>query len=191
MKVIFMKMTRTTILAVVALLAMFALAGCNEKSDASSISDEKSSDDVIVGGDRDEHGCIGSAGYTWCEEKQKCLRTWEEDCPGLELAQEKEHEIADITEGIDSFGCNVSAGEVWCNDESRCVNLADKPCGLKHIPPEQVCTPEQKQNQACTMEYMPVCGVKLSGCEGNCSMTYGNKCAACAKGVDYWTDGEC
>jgi hypothetical protein len=34
----------------------------------------------IVGGDKDEHGCIGSAGYTWCEGKQKCLRTWEESC---------------------------------------------------------------------------------------------------------------
>lgn len=34
----------------------------------------------IVGNDRDEHGCIGSAGYTWCEEKQKCLRVWEESC---------------------------------------------------------------------------------------------------------------
>lgn len=34
----------------------------------------------VVGGDRDEHGCIGSAGYTWCEEKQKCLRSWEESC---------------------------------------------------------------------------------------------------------------
>lgn len=34
----------------------------------------------IVGNDRDEHGCIGSAGYSWCEEKQKCLRTWEESC---------------------------------------------------------------------------------------------------------------
>ena len=36
--------------------------------------------DNIVGGDRDEHGCIGSAGYSWCEEKQKCLRIWEEPC---------------------------------------------------------------------------------------------------------------
>lgn len=35
---------------------------------------------TIVGNDRDEHGCIGSAGYTWCEAKQKCLRTWEEAC---------------------------------------------------------------------------------------------------------------
>lgn len=34
----------------------------------------------VVGGDKDEHGCIGSAGYTWCEAKQKCLRNWEESC---------------------------------------------------------------------------------------------------------------
>jgi putative hemolysin len=34
----------------------------------------------IVGGDKDEHGCIGSAGYSWCELKNKCLRIWEEPC---------------------------------------------------------------------------------------------------------------
>lgn len=34
----------------------------------------------VVGGDRDEHGCIGSAGYSWCEAKGKCLRVWEESC---------------------------------------------------------------------------------------------------------------
>jgi hypothetical protein len=33
----------------------------------------------IVGNDRDEHGCIGSAGYSWCEAKNKCARVWE-DC---------------------------------------------------------------------------------------------------------------
>ena len=36
--------------------------------------------DQIVGNDKDEHGCIGSAGYFWCEEKQGCLRSWEEKC---------------------------------------------------------------------------------------------------------------
>ncbi|MBU2028645.1 hypothetical protein KJ761_02010 [Patescibacteria group bacterium] len=36
--------------------------------------------DPMVGNDVDEHGCIGSAGYIWCEAKQKCLRTWEEKC---------------------------------------------------------------------------------------------------------------
>jgi hypothetical protein len=35
---------------------------------------------VSVGSDRDSHGCIGSAGYQWCEEKGKCLRSWEEEC---------------------------------------------------------------------------------------------------------------
>lgn len=37
-----------------------------------------------VGSDRDAHGCIPSAGYTWCEAKAKCLRTFEEGCPGPE-----------------------------------------------------------------------------------------------------------
>jgi membrane-bound inhibitor of C-type lysozyme len=34
----------------------------------------------LLGGDRDEYGCIGSAGYSWCEAKQVCIRTWEEYC---------------------------------------------------------------------------------------------------------------
>jgi membrane-bound inhibitor of C-type lysozyme len=36
-----------------------------------------------IGGDRDEHGCIGPAGYVWCESKQRCIRPWEEDCASL------------------------------------------------------------------------------------------------------------
>jgi len=32
----------------------------------------------LVGGDRDEHGCIGSAGYVWSTEKQQCIRPWEQ-----------------------------------------------------------------------------------------------------------------
>lgn len=31
----------------------------------------------IVGGDRDVHGCIPSAGYTWCERESACVRPWE------------------------------------------------------------------------------------------------------------------
>jgi hypothetical protein len=37
-------------------------------------------DDNLVGGDKDEHNCLGSAGYSWCEAKQKCLRVFEEWC---------------------------------------------------------------------------------------------------------------
>jgi hypothetical protein len=42
---------------------------------------------MMPGSDRDSHGCIGSAGYTWCEPKQKCLREWEESCTGAAPAK--------------------------------------------------------------------------------------------------------
>lgn len=31
----------------------------------------------MVGSDRDEHGCIGSAGYTWSYALHDCVRLWE------------------------------------------------------------------------------------------------------------------
>lgn len=42
----------------------------------------------LVGGDKDIHGCIGSAGYSWCEEKSKCVRVWEEGCKAAEMTKE-------------------------------------------------------------------------------------------------------
>lgn len=47
---------------------------------AASVTPEISLGPSPLGGDRDEHGCIGSAGYSWCEAKNKCIRIFEEDC---------------------------------------------------------------------------------------------------------------
>ena len=33
---------------------------------------------AMVGNDRDTHGCIASAGYTWSSVRQACIRLWEE-----------------------------------------------------------------------------------------------------------------
>ncbi|RXJ71527.1 hypothetical protein CS022_20800 [Veronia nyctiphanis] len=57
-------------LTFIALLSVL-LSGCitytnQEKPNAS-----------MPGSDRDEYGCIGSAGYTWCESKNECVRSWE------------------------------------------------------------------------------------------------------------------
>lgn len=52
----------------------------NNNSNKSANVIVNNSNTAIVGGDRDAHGCIGSAGYSWCEAKQKCLRIWEEGC---------------------------------------------------------------------------------------------------------------
>lgn len=35
---------------------------------------------AVLIGQPDSHGCYPSGGYSWCESKQKCLRSWEEDC---------------------------------------------------------------------------------------------------------------
>lgn len=37
-------------------------------------------DKKLIGGDKDSHGCLVGAGYSWCESKQKCLRVFEESC---------------------------------------------------------------------------------------------------------------
>ena len=73
----------------------------------------------MVGGDIDEHGCIGSAGYTWCEAKQKCLRTWEEPC---------EDNTTIVGGDKDEHGCIGSAGYVWCEPKQKCLRIWEEPC---------------------------------------------------------------
>ena len=34
----------------------------------------------LVGGTRDVNNCLVSAGYTWCQSSQNCLRQWEISC---------------------------------------------------------------------------------------------------------------
>ena len=34
----------------------------------------------LIGGQKDEHGCLAAAGYSWCPSTQKCQRMWEEFC---------------------------------------------------------------------------------------------------------------
>ena len=44
---------------------------------------------TLIGGDKDIHGCLGSAGYSWCEIKNKCLRVWEETCSSTSIVTSK------------------------------------------------------------------------------------------------------
>jgi hypothetical protein len=41
------------------------------------VSEPAATGPVVVGGDRDEHGCIPSAGYQWCANVSACARPWE------------------------------------------------------------------------------------------------------------------
>ena len=42
---------------------------------------------MLVGGTRDDHGCVMDGGYTWCEETQICIRSWENECNTLVVTE--------------------------------------------------------------------------------------------------------
>lgn len=71
----------------------------------------------IVGGDSDEHGCIASAGYLWCEAKRKCARPFEEDCLSGQkikaaLALKYNKPVADVSISIQKENTQYARGSV-------------------------------------------------------------------------------
>jgi len=132
------------------------------------------SNDQMVGNDKDEHGCIGSAGYSWCEAKQKCLRTWEENCPAA---------------NIQTFEECVAAGNPVMESYPRQCAANGKTFTEKI---EHICTEQESLATACTLEYNPVCGKLILNSGETTYQTFGNGCSACStmKVVSY-TLGEC
>ena len=81
--------------------ALLVLAACASPDNAAPRADGKPSTTTPrVGGDRDAHGCIGSAGYSWCETTQRCERPWE-------LAKQKG--FANSAQAYDQFCRNGAA----------------------------------------------------------------------------------
>ena len=70
---------------VLVLISCLILSGCTlgTKKESIMVTPTPSSEvpkEQLVGNDEDEQGCKASAGYSWCQIKQKCLRIWEEKC---------------------------------------------------------------------------------------------------------------
>jgi hypothetical protein len=78
----------------------------------------------MVGNDRDKHGCIGSAGYTWSVLKKQCVRSFEltqQDKNVIELAS------ADNTQKmIILFSGNKSKVEVFYSEGNKVINKSAK-----------------------------------------------------------------
>lgn len=59
------------------LMSAFAITACNSaKNDTSKTDKEqaKTEETTKVGGEKDEHGCLTSAGETWSQLKQNCIQ---------------------------------------------------------------------------------------------------------------------
>jgi hypothetical protein len=70
-------------------LVMIILSGCTQNSTPD-----------LIGGQRDEHGCLGPAGYSWNQTIGACVREWE-----LDESQRKAAEIA--VESVDNMKGNT------------------------------------------------------------------------------------
>jgi hypothetical protein len=80
----------------------------------------------MVGNDRDSHGCIGSAGYSWCESKSKCLRIWEENCS---ITEENKTKVYILPEVAAKMAMDVH--NALCSANNCTVLIKEVPAGNK------------------------------------------------------------
>ncbi|MCQ9634077.1 hypothetical protein MP477_03810 [Chryseobacterium sp. WG23] len=72
---------------------------------------------TIKGGDRDAHGCIGSAGYTYSQIKKDCVRTFEEKIKLKEVSSDGGYIAAVI------FSKDKKKAEVFVKDTEGSIIL--------------------------------------------------------------------
>ncbi len=111
---------------------------------------------VIVGGDRDVHGCIGSAGYSWCQIKNKCLRIWEEKCDSIVVSP------ATTTKNIESL-CQQKNGLYFPTEKICEVNQLSKTQCLSQNGQFNECASACRHDpkaEICTMQCVLTCTFK-------------------------------
>ncbi|KER74526.1 hypothetical protein HR51_05575 [Burkholderia cepacia] len=94
-----MKRFLPSVSLVATLACAFALSACAAPSTPPAQSSAPAVP-PMPGSDRDAHGCIPSAGYSWCEATQQCERPWE-------LAKQKG--FANSAQAYDQFCRNGAA----------------------------------------------------------------------------------
>jgi len=102
-------------------------------------------EEPIVGEDEDEHGCIGSAGYIWCPELEKCVRPWEEECESWEKEIE-ENGFPETGGELPVLGAPLACTEdarVCSDGETMVVRDPENDCEFEPCPEEL---------RGCTME---------------------------------------
>lgn len=108
-------------LSIVAVMAM-AMVACNNsnstqttQTETTEVAPSTTKEMPPVGGDRDTHGCIGSAGQSWSELLQECVQVFEVGTR-LNPVEEKE-EVAVISAFIVSKADDNSQVELFITTE--------------------------------------------------------------------------
>ena len=120
-------MKNTLVLSIIAL----AFAACNnttpQEADNTDGQPSTTEETPMVGGDRDEHGCIGSAGYTWSALRGECIQVFE---VGTRLNPEDiKEEEAVISAFIVSKDGDNSQVELFITNEEQSLILKQEADG--------------------------------------------------------------
>lgn len=102
-------------------IAALAFTACNngtpQQTDNPAEEPTTPQQEMMVGGDRDEHGCIGSAGYSWSALRGECIQVFE---VGTRLnPMDVEQEEAVISAFIVSKEGNNSQVELFITGEDQ------------------------------------------------------------------------
>lgn len=121
-----------------------------------------------IGGDRDEHGCLIGAGYTWCDASQKCFRPWEETCEVKQTDGTCHLQTChglDITCGTEEMRSCIMLYAVGdrCLQYAQC-EMANGQCQQKQNSKFDSC---KSCVQKCLSQY-PNDGMKAMDCESSC-----------------------
>ncbi len=96
-----------------------------QHSEENILTGSKGAATTILGNDQDEHGCIASAGYSWCQSLNACHRPWITPCePGVDLVEDSM-----LGNDRDGHGCDRSAGFSWCKASNSCHRAWESSCG--------------------------------------------------------------
>jgi len=103
----------------------------------------------VLGGDRDVHGCIGSAGYTYSQLRNNCIQTFNQKIKLKEVNSDKSYTT--MTAVI--FNKSMTKAEVFISDGAAKSIILDKQGKTKiwksgsHIKDSYVLTPYKKGYQ--------------------------------------------
>jgi hypothetical protein len=141
-----------------------------------------------IGGEKDGHGCLVAAGYSFDENIRACIRTWELDESQRQAAKVAVEEAGEgytiiKIETLRCPGCfNVHLQDE--NYEIKIIKLVD----LKILPAQRhYCGEEFRRIENCTDK--KVCGYEYGAEKGK---EFNDSCQACTdESIEYWMEGAC
>jgi hypothetical protein len=135
-----MKNKLTLFALMVAIPATFLLSACGQTPAENNGQNTRQQAGLtgtqqLIGGQKDEGGCLIAAGYRWCKDLNKCVRPWEEFC--ADLAPETLAALKDST-GM-KLSDPADAGIQWKVRETegiKTMNLKGKFSAIENVTKE-------------------------------------------------------